>query len=250
MNLIKLFKKATVKKIDNVDLAEQLFNTLLVSASFGNSVLDKDVEYLLSQCKTRQEILDKIIELCGEPNTPKQRYLLAKAHAWSKVSHRKLAIKYLELYLNNDLYENNYKEHHHSLGDKYFSIEEEKNIHIAEICNYLGKAYEGEYEFDKALMYYKKELELTPFWPAAYCHVGGILIKQNKLIEAMDFYLRAKKSPYYKPVKYKDFFGKTQTDSTFKKVIDDHLADLKEKIDKGYVYKPRKKATAKHGDDN
>jgi len=34
------------------------------------------------------------------------------------------------------------------------------------------------------------------------------------------------------------------------KVIDDHLANLKEKIDKGYVYKRRKKATTKHNDDS
>jgi tetratricopeptide (TPR) repeat protein len=78
------------------------------------------------------------------------------AYAWSKVEYRKLAIKYLKLYLKDELYEKEYKNHQHSFGDKQFSVEEEKNIHLANMYSSLGKAYEREYEFDKALYCYKK----------------------------------------------------------------------------------------------
>lgn len=34
--------------------------------------------------------------------------------------------------------------------------------------------------------------------------------------------------------------GDSYIEDTFKKVIDSHIAELQEKIDNGYVYKPRK----------
>lgn len=228
------------KPNSNIDLAERLFATLSVSTGSVTGAEKRQVEAILKQCTTRQDVLNKVIELCGEPVSPRHRYLIAKAYAWSKVEYRKQAILHIEQYLNNPLYEDAYKKHHHSFATKQFNLSEEKNIHLSEMYYDLGKAYEGEYEFDRALDCYKKEQELTPFWSAPYCHICSILVKQNKLDEAMLILVAAKKSPYYKPIKYKTLLGDSYTEDTFKKVIDNQIDELQVKIDKGYVYKPRK----------
>jgi tetratricopeptide (TPR) repeat protein len=243
MGFFDFFKNQEVQKSksDNINLAEELFNSLGLTFSSGGSSEKKQIDDILKQCETRQDVLNKVIELCGEPTKPRQRYLYAKAYAWSKVEYRKLAIKYLELYLKDELYEKEYKNHHHIFGDKQFSVEEERNIHLAAMYSSLGNAYEGEYEFDKAFNCYKKEQELAPFWPAPYCQMCAILIKKNELDEAMKLYLASKKSQYYKPFKFKSVLGETYTEDTFQKVIDSHISELQEKINKGYIYKPRKK---------
>jgi len=240
IGLFSFYKNIKNQKSNNIDLAEKLFATLFISTGSMSEKGKRQIAIILKQCPTQQDIINKVIELCGEPITSRQRYLYAKAYALSKVEYRKLAIKYLELYLNNPLYEDAFKNYHHSLGDKQFSLAEERNIHLSEMYYCLGKAYDGEYGFDKALDYYQKEQSLIPFYPAPYCHICSILIKQNKLSEAMGTYLVAKKSPHYKPFKHKNMLGKLYTEDTFKKVIDNHIIELQEKIDKGYVYKSRK----------
>lgn len=240
MGLFDFIKNSERQKNSNIDIAEELFDSLSMSTRIGTEKVKRQIEAILKQCPTRQDILNKVIELCGEPVTPRQRLLLAKVYASSSVEFRKLAIVNIEEYLNNPIYEDEYINRHHSYADKTFSVNEEKNIHISEMHCMLGKAYEGEYEFDKALTCYRKEQELTPFWPASYCHICSIFMKQNKLNEAMEVYLAAKRSPYYKPIKFKTVLGDSYTEDTFKKVIDSHIIELQEKIDKGYVYKPRK----------
>lgn len=239
MGLFDFVKEQLMPQNNNIDLAEKLFSTLSIgSTSVSNN---KQIRAILKQCPTRQDILNKVIELCGNPITPRQRYILAKAYSWSKSEFRRQAILYIEQYLSNPLYNDAYKNLHHSSAGKQFTLDEEKNIHISEMYSYLGKAYEGEYEFDKALVCFKKEQELAPFWPSPYCHICDVLVKQNKLNEAMKTYISARKSPYYKPIKYKDLLGTSHTDDTFKKVIEAKIIELQEKLDKGYVYKPRKK---------
>lgn len=238
MGLFNFVKERFKPKNNNIDLAEKLLGNL--SLGNANDSDKKQIDAILKQCPTRQDVLNKVIELCGDPVTPRQRYIIAQAYAWSKTEFRRQAIIHIEQYLSNPLYEDAYKNHHHTFAYKQFTLNEEKNIHLSEMYSYLGKGYEGEYEFDKALLCYKKEQEFAPYWPSPYCHICEVLIKQNKLNEAMETYMLAKKSLYYKPIKYKDLIGKSCSDNTFKKVIDGHIIDLQEKIDTGYVYKPRK----------
>jgi len=240
VGLFDFVKNQNAQQNNNIDLAEKVFDTLSLSTGTVAGRDKKQIETILKQCPTRQDVLNKVIELCGEPVIPRQRYFLAKAYALSRVEFRKQAIIHIEQYLNNPLYENAYINHHHSFADKFFSLNEEMNIHLSDMYSDLGKAYEGEYEFDKALNCYKKENELVPFWAAPYCRICSILIKQNKLADAMETYLVAKKSPYYKPLKFK-IGDDAYTEDTFKIVIDNHIIELQGEIDNGYVYKPRKK---------
>ena len=232
---------------DNTELALQLFDTLNLGYDIDRKYKNK-INKILNSLKDstgyldRQLLLNKIIELVGEPKTPKQRFIIAKSYAYSKVAYRKEAIKYLTLYLTNPLYEDEYKYHHHDIYGKTTNLEEEKNIHIADMLQYLGKAYEGEYEFEKALICYQKEKDLIYFWPHSYCNLVKIYTKMNNLEEALKICKEAKKSIYYKNTRYKsELLEEYFTNDTFKIVINNLYKDTKEKIEKGYIYKPRKK---------
>lgn len=98
---------------ENTELAFQLFNSLYLGCDIDKKY-EKSVNEIINSMKDttgyfdRQQLLDKIILLIGEPQNTKQRYIVAIAYAWSKASYRKKAIKYLELYLSNELYEDAY----------------------------------------------------------------------------------------------------------------------------------------------
>lgn len=232
------------KKLNaNLDLAEALLAAQNLSADENSTVVKKSkkVEKVLQTCTSRQAILDKVIELCGDPAAPRQKYIRAVAYTRAKADYREDAIKALELYLADAPYENSYKNEHHFWGRKPFSREEEKKIHLADMYYHLGKEYEGKHSFNQALTCFNKELELTPFYPGPYCRISSIHIKKNQLTSAMNTLLGAKKTSCYKPLKYKTPAGDQETDDTFKKVIDNHILDLEKKIETGYVYAPKKK---------
>lgn len=92
-----------------------------------------------TQYPDRQAVLLKIIQLIGEPSTPQERYIVAKAYAWSRVKYRDKAIYYLNLYLANNIYEGAYIHKHHNF---YNTLEDEKKYHLSEMYNLLGTAYE------------------------------------------------------------------------------------------------------------
>lgn len=243
---MKLFnqKKHT---IDETNLANDLFTSLGVG---GTYTYPKETDEILKKCHSRQEVLDKVLEYCIEADTPQKRYLLAKASSWSNAKYRKQSIYYITKYLNNELYEYQYKNISHFLNcigyDSFKATaqekeETEKRIHISNIYQDLGKSCEGEYLFTDAKISYSKAVELTPFYAHCYIKLSQIYEKMNTLNEAMNVLISAKKSIYYPPYTYTDVLGKAYTDTTFKEVIDRYIKELQEKIDKGYVYKARRK---------
>lgn len=227
-------------KVDHTELAYQLLETQMLG---GN--LDKKYKYsvnkILKECTLkgalypeRQQVLFKIIDLIGVPQTSKERFIVAKAYAWSKAEYRDKAIHYLELYLNNPLYEEAYIHNLHNYND---TLEKRKLYHLSEMYGYLGKAYIGEYDFDKALSIYEYIINIFPENPSAYIGKCETLIKQNELSKCYNWLLNCKKLPYYKLNKQ---YGKTEKENFFHFTINRLLKDVEEKISKGYMYKPRK----------
>lgn len=176
MNLSSFFK------IDNTELAYQLFETQMLGGD-----VDKKYRYsvnkILKECTPngdtypgRQQVLLKIIELIGDPTTPKQRFIVAKAYAWSRAGYRDKAIYYLKLYLNNPLYKEAYIHIKFNVDD---TPEKSKLHHLSEMYGYLGKAYMGEYDFDNALSVYEYMISKFPEDPPAYMGKCEALIKKN-----------------------------------------------------------------------
>ncbi|MFR2570942.1 MAG: hypothetical protein ACLS90_04465 [Clostridia bacterium] len=231
MNLSNLFK------VDNTELAYQLFETQMLGGNV-NKKYKYSVNKVLKECTPkgdlypeRQQVLLKIIDLIGDPKTPKERFIVAKTYAWSRAEYRNDAIQYLELYLNNPLYKEAY------INNGYDTPEKNKLHHLSEMYGYLGKAYIGEYDFDKALSTYEYMINIFPENPSAYMGKCETLIKQNELSKCYDWLLNCKKLPYYKLNKQN---GKTEEENWFHFTINRLIKDVKEKIDKGYIYRPRK----------
>ncbi|MBO5142176.1 MAG: hypothetical protein J6C46_04145 [Clostridia bacterium] len=220
MRLFDLFKK---KNKDNGDLAERIF-FYRTYQPYVKDCPDNEVKKVCWDCNDIQDSLNKVIELCKEPNTPQKRYLIAKAYAWSKVKYNDEAIKYLTLYLNNPLYLGAYQNKFHDINN---SIEQERNMHLCEMWKYLGQAYEKIYNFDMALDCYNKCLMLQPESQLSYIDIINIYKKKNDLHTALKILNNAKNSIYYK--------------DNFKKAIDSYILDYEEKIRNGYKYKPKKK---------
>ena len=221
----------------NAILAQNIFNTLSVGHSLSPNE-QQDVNIAISGCSTRQDVLDKVIELCTPANTAHRRYLVAISLAWSTVKRRKEAIIAIKYYLENPLYPGEYDNRSHGRIGGVMS--DSKSMHISEMYRYLGKAYEGEYQFENAYQAFMKAVDATPYSVSHYCDLIGILIKMNRLDSARQVCIDAQNLPYYQPYHKKTYDGKEYVDGSFKKVIDAQLLDIDKKIEKRYVYKPRK----------
>lgn len=225
-------------KNKNTEIAHYLFAKMSVGKSIPQKY-EARVMDIFNSCNSRQEVLNKIIELCSPGDTPEKRFLIAKAYAWSTAPYRKQAIKAIHEYLNNGLYEEEYINSHH-----YFpwigQVDEEK-FHISEMRFELGKAYEGEYMFLEAFNEYSSANKLIPYVYAYISAACNILIKMNDLNAALTYCEEFKKSPYYRLMKYSTPDGEEHFNSDFYDGINKKLEDIKEKINNGYVYKPRKK---------
>ena len=238
MGIFDLFLNTSRKAERNLDRAEELLGAMLRPQDPSASrTLEKD----LKEYPSRQARIDRIIELCGEPQTPRQRYIRAMAVSLEKADSRDRAIAAFVQYLAGEPYENAWVKMRHTWGNRTFPPEEEKKIHLADMYARLGALYSARGDLRQAFACAQKEMELVPFYPGPYCRASDLCVKKNQLPEAMNILVHAKKTEYYRPVKYRDAAGETVTEDTFRRVIDRHTEDLKKKIDRGYEYNPKKK---------
>ena len=183
-------------------------------------------------------MLNEVIKFCGSPETPRQRCLLAKAYAWSNIEYNDKAIEHLELYLNNELYEDSFK---NNLA--YDSYSDRRKWHIALFSLDLGLAYDKARNIDKALSVYQDVLKLIPESQIPYLRIAEMYKKKNQLDKSIEILEKARKSKYYAKKEIKDVFGNSykpkQYDNTFIEIIDKYYIDYLNKKNKGYVYKPR-----------
>lgn len=218
---------------NNPELAYKIFQTL--SVGYYYTPLEKlKINYILRNCKCRQDVLNKVIEVCGEPKTPFQRYIYAITYAWSNKEYRQLAIHYLNYYLSNELWDGAYLNRYRSSVND----EERKKEHLCKMYDYLFDAYIGTYEFDKALETAEHMIEIDISNPTCHMAKCEILIKLNKLNECKEWLEAQKKLPFYK---LDEKHLETEPQNWFYFTINRLLNDVNEKIEKGYVYRPRKR---------
>ena len=186
--------------------------------------INNELNSILSSCKTRSEKLEKIAKLCEPAETSEDLYYISKSYVWAGAQYRTEAIKYLLEYIDAGGFWEGLPDEKISMDGYVF---DQKAGHISSAYADLAKCYEGEYEFDKALEAYQKAYELLPYSPASLIGVSTVYIKKNNLDNALTVLEEAKNSPYYNIPDFSD-------------VVDRHIIDVKNKIEKGYIYKPRK----------
>ncbi|RKL63049.1 tetratricopeptide repeat protein [Thermoanaerobacteraceae bacterium SP2] len=240
IKMINFFKKRKLSPEKRLELAKALFNNLNLGTGDDDDENNSNKEALkiIKQAKDRQEVLDKIIELCQDIENPVAYYLIGTAYTWKGAKYRTQAIPYLEKYVANPVeIEKAFYEREGEFIDGFSS-----GIVLSYVYSNLARCYEGEYIFDKALEYYQKALELDPSVASKYIHLANIYVKMNNLDKAIEVMQNAKNSKYYKTIKkVSPVDGTTICDNSFIYVIDNYLQGLYEKKQKGYVYKPRKR---------
>lgn len=187
--------------------------------------IGQELEVLLSNCTTRSEELEKIAELCIPAETPEELYLVSKAYVWAGAKYRQEAIKYLNDYIAAGAFWEGLPDGQIQMKGYVF---DQKAGNIASAWSDLGTCYEGEFEYEKAYHCFEKAFSILPYSPSNLVKMSNIFVKKNELSNALSVLQNAKSSIYYKLPE-------------FSSVIDKAILDVQGKINKGYVYKPRKK---------
>lgn len=222
-------------KNTNTDIALELFGTL---GSGGNTQLSKSAKNILSRCNHRTDVLKEMINLCPNPTTQKELYIVSTAYVWLGAGYRKQAIEFLTKYINVGAY---WEGTPNQFVNLYGFDIDQKKANIAYVYENLGMSYEGEYMFQEAFDAYKKAYELCPYYSIGIVKMANIYVKMNTIDNALKLLKEAKKSQYYKKYIWKDnVLGTTYKNDDFVKSIDRAIKDIQEKKLKGYVYRPRR----------
>lgn len=185
----------------------------------------------------KKEVCAKIINACEGIEDPMGYYYQAVAYKWLGAKFRP------EVILNNNKFLENPKFTFNPKNKTFNSsgaVVTQVDI-LFEIYKDLGEAYEGEYLFEESLTAYKKAIELKDSIPSIYCNLAQVYSKMNKLEESINVLEQGKRSKHYGIKHIKTAFGDDIKDDTFVIVIDNHLREYRDKLAKGYIYKPRRR---------
>jgi tetratricopeptide (TPR) repeat protein len=210
-------------KTENPDLAAAMFFTLGEAVPHPRA-LENEAYNLKNEINDREKFLLKIIELCGNAQTPKELYLVEKAYSWLGKNYYEKTIEYANQYL-------------HTLGwDELFNRTKEEHgivvnyavTHRASVLIDLARAQEGLGHLDAALFNFMEAYRLQPYSAMNAIKAADVIVKMRNKEEGLLFLLQQKESAYYAPVKYTDVFGNTQHNDVFKQLLDAHILKLKE----------------------
>lgn len=227
--MFNIFKN---KKEDNLRLASELLEYF----SLTTKQFSKESMKIIKHAKNKDDILDKAIELCVNAKEPAAYLNIAEAYRLKGTKYRSEAIKYYNKFLENPVFMKTNKKY---AIQAYQNITTE-NIELSNVYMNLGNAYEGQYDFEKALKMYKESQKIDPSNQIIYCCIARVYSKMNKLDESINILRKAKSSKYYK-INATTILNKVYKDDTFAKVIDSYLKDYEDKKERGYIYRPRKK---------
>lgn len=206
----------------NDDLAAALFYLLGESVPHKRAMEEQAKQLQQTIGDDRESLLLKVIELCGEPTTPKQLYLVVKAYSWLGKKYYEQIVRYAGQYLKtvgwSELPQNVRVENGIKMNCKA--------LHRASILMDLARAQEGLGHLDSALTNFMEAYRITPYSAMNAIKVADVLVKLNGKEEALFFLNQQKKSKYYDRVKYVDLQGRRQRNELFRQLLDAHILKL------------------------
>lgn len=210
-------------KKTNDDLAAALFYVLGKSVPHRTS-LEEEAQKIWEASGVRDQILHKIIELCGDAETPKQKYLVAKAYSWLGKNYDAQLIAAASDYLHTEGW--------NELAGK--SVEDDGIVvnyaaaQRASVLLDLAKAQEGEGRLDAALFNFMEAYRIEPYRAMYVIKAADVVMKLHGREEALTFLEAQKKSKYYEPVRYIDVQGNARRNDLFKQLLDAQILKLRE----------------------
>ncbi|HWT74135.1 MAG TPA: hypothetical protein VN258_05370 [Mobilitalea sp.] len=227
--MFKILKRGS----NNSDLALELFSTLGIGK---NSELSPKATNILRQCSHRTDVLKEMINLCQNPATPKELYIVSTAYVWLGASYRQLAIEYLNKYINVGAYWDGFPS-----GDiDLFGYEEnQKDLNIARVYYDLGQCYEKEYMLSEAIIAYSTASKYEPHFAYYKVCVSNVYVKLGEYNHAIVNLINARNSKYYTTYTYKTSDGVVHVNKDYINAIDSAMIDVEKKQKRGYKYKPK-----------
>lgn len=194
---------------------------------FGMGGVAKDYEHQVNRFFEKNEsnrikTLSSAAALIDTPSTTKELYAVSKAYVWAGAKYRKEAIKYLKEYVDVGAYWD-------GLSNSYFfdssgASNSQADIQRSFVYTDLGDALESEYEFDEAIEAFQKAISLAPNMVHNYVKQAGVYVKLGKIEDGISILKRSKK----------------QLSKVDQELVNEKIADLADKLARGYVYRPRK----------
>ena len=204
--------------INNIDLALNVMNY------YHGGIIDDRYSYhvkkFIRSYASKKDCLLAAIQLCGYPTTPKQLYIVSSCYVLCGASYRPQAIEFLNKYINvGAVWEGTPCDNFIIDGH----IINQLDLNRAAVYCDLGKAYEGEYQFDNALKSYFNAIKFDPSCTPAIAYSADVFVKKNLIDAGLNFLTNFKNSPF------KDV----------RSIARSKTQELKDKKSKGYVYKAR-----------
>lgn len=179
--LLKSNNTKTVSLVNNPDFAEKLFGTLSVGPTTTPEEAELCKEIWRDCDNNRFEVLKKIVEICGNVDTPQARFIKAKAWTWNSTAYSKEAAEACESYLRGEIYSN---------------LNEIKNGfikgHLADFHVAAGKAYANYRvkDYKKSDMHFEAAIELSPK-PQIYSIYAATLRQTKRHNQAVELLEKA-----------------------------------------------------------
>lgn len=216
------------KACDTYESKVELCKSIIQSTLLSNRGPSKYQSFINSLLNNKQKGAC-IVDIIGDYDTPGAWYCMAIAYQLQGAKFRLEQIKYSR-----------------KLLDSGQPLEESAVVYIH---NLLADAYEGEYMFEEAIEVYNQLLSKHKDYNPARIKIARLLVKQNRIDEAIKYLEKIYKKLKNNPVYYTDpFSGKKKLDAIYKSdllVLSSHIKEFKEKKERGYVYRPRKRKVDK-----
>jgi len=216
--------KGTDRRI--IDIAYYAFETFGIGGSVPKQY-QRDVEALLARHEARIDQLREIAESCGSDKSPKALYVKSYAYAWAGATCRVEAIHALNEYLQGEMYSDVQNDFFESEGLLFRAQDGLR----ADALIYLGKAYEGEQEFENAIHAFSNALKLHPTLYGISIMISNAYYRMDCFEKALSILEEARENPLLKPRSWKSMYGGEFITEDETVVFDLAIDELKAKIE-------------------
>ena len=208
----------------NPELAAALFY-LLGEPVPHNPKLEKTAGRIWDATDDREQLLLKIIELCGNSTEPRELYLCEKAYSWLGRNYCRQTIQYAHRYLESKGWD--------ALSGRTEMVEgiqvDHGDSRKAGVLIDLAKALQETGRLEEAYSTYLQAYDLVPYNAMVVIKAAEVLSSIRGRQEALNFLLQQRSSLYYEPVKYRDSAGKICRNGVFRDLIEAQILKLQEK---------------------
>lgn len=184
--------------------------------------LEKEAGQIWKSTENREQLLLKIIELCGEPVEPRELYLCEKAYSWLGKNYCRQTIRFAKRYLESGGWD--------ALSGRVELVEgievDYGDSRRASVLVDLAKAQTESGRFREAYSNYLQAYDLIPYNAMIAIKAAEVLSRLRGQEEAMNFLLQQRSSPYYEPIKYRNSAGELKHNGVFKELIESYILKL------------------------